>query len=244
MKLIDKEKGKILGINVFDLLIIIGIILIVSSFISTVKSKNTFDGSEIYKIAKIYRTALLKGFLIEAEIYGKDIVTKRELKLKGILVTASKGTLVIRTKDLEEISVGGPLAYMEEVSAKKIVLYPLYKYTVPIKYNVLVFNKSSLNYFLKELKNKYKYDYIMVSSDVIIQGKNVDVKKLYNKYIYGRIVLKEISDDFIYLYLTLYPLDRYLEIDFEKIIFIKPKIFLGYKKEPNVKAFNKFEEIL
>lgn len=118
-----------LKIGILEILVILSILItsgaLVYKFLSS-SSDSTyhFDGDQMYKCAWISEKILSKGFPLYADIYGKWTSTGEEFNDTVLIFRARGGTLYGICNN-RSISIGGRMAYKEDIAAEKIVLKPL-----------------------------------------------------------------------------------------------------------------------
>lgn len=138
----DRKKGKLLGVNLFDLLVIAVFVFLAFMAISTAfKSSLNFDGEEVYKAVKAYNKMEKKGFLVEGEVEGKDIGNPygESRVIEGVVKKAYGGTLEVENRYGDKTTVGGSMSYMEDFAASRVELKPLYR-------SVVAFYNAKRNY--------------------------------------------------------------------------------------------------
>jgi len=117
-------------IGIIEVLVILSILItsgaLVYKYISTDLSKDTyeFDGEQMYKCAWISEKIMSKGFPLYAQVYGKWTGTGEAFNGTVLILRAQGGTLYGLYND-HIISIGGNMAYREDIAAEKIVLKPL-----------------------------------------------------------------------------------------------------------------------
>jgi len=92
MKYLDFEKGKILGVNVIDLAVLLLLLYFAFSFGTKVMSPGlTYSGEQMYSAITTHQKLDTKGFLIEAEVSGRLVRDDSEFKQRGVLVSSKGG---------------------------------------------------------------------------------------------------------------------------------------------------------
>jgi len=125
MKIVDRERGTLFGINFIDLLVGAIIIFLVFSFGSKVLVKDlTYSGDEMYSAIQAYQRLDSKGFLIEAEVDGKWIADQEEVQLRGILVRPRSGAFEFKTQDGQRAWLGGSMSYLEDIAVEEMTFIP------------------------------------------------------------------------------------------------------------------------
>lgn len=229
MKIIDTRKGKIFGISLLDVIIIAVVIFLIFSFTSKVtKDKLEFSGNEMYNAIQTYTNLDSKGFLIEAKVEGKWIRNGSPFNGKGIIISAVRGGFRVRNAEGKVLSVGGEMAYSEDIAATKIVFNPIYRCSVPINLEYHEFDSYNgmISYF-EELMSEYKADDLFLTCDISFIGSNKSAQEILNEFsdIYHTkyIGFVQISDEEKIVRIILTSLSELKEINIEaKKVIIAP----------------------
>ncbi len=172
MKIIDFEKGKVFGVNFFDLFIIITLIFLGFMFYKTFSTSfPIYSGDEIHKADRDFKKLLSKGILVEAKVEGKIVGSDEKVKIDGIVVKSSRLSLTIREKDLSKVIVGGKNAEIEEIAADRIVFNPLYKSTLRFAFIAREMKFSEIITRLENLKKNLNAQDIIIYGNIF--GKNI-----------------------------------------------------------------------
>jgi len=122
-KLVDKESGKILGINTFDLFVILIILFLSFSLISRAirpgERVKEYSGLNIQNAALEFTRLNNYGFVVYGDIDGKWTVNGSKFKGTVLLVEALETRLIGRING-RTITIGGPNAYLEDLAANTI----------------------------------------------------------------------------------------------------------------------------
>ncbi|HEQ78069.1 MAG TPA: hypothetical protein ENI78_00385 [Euryarchaeota archaeon] len=177
MKLIDRKKGKIFGINVIDFFVIAVFLFLVFITISTVfQNKMVYNGEEVYQAVKAVNKLEMKGFLVEATVTGRNIGDPfgKEIVKQGMVVDAYGGTIVLKNKYGDKTTVGGSMSYLEDFSANRVELIPLYDSSVSFYPSKRQFsNFSNFIDTLKDIKKESGAVNVVLSGNVLIQNPGV-----------------------------------------------------------------------
>ncbi|MCS4541090.1 MAG: hypothetical protein HY929_02015 [Euryarchaeota archaeon] len=153
MKLIDREKGKIFGINFVDLIVLLGILVLIGfltfRYVSYTIETFEFSGSDIYRAVSTYTILSTQGFLVKAEIKGVWTGERQPFSGGGLIVDAKSGQFVILLNH-RKVTVGGPLSYVEDIAADRIFLKCQSKSVVQAKM------KGQTVSSFEEIQNKIK----------------------------------------------------------------------------------------
>ncbi len=143
MKLADFKKGRLFGINIIDLAVILLVLVLLFSFVSEAVSQElVYSGEQMHNAVVEYQKLDNRGFVIETDIKGKWVVDEAPFIETGLLTATTRGTFIFRVKNGEIRTIGGSMAHREDIAASQIILRPLDNYLV-------VFNlepKSFSNY--------------------------------------------------------------------------------------------------
>ena len=140
-------------IGILEIFVILAILItsgsLIYKYISAEKSNSdlVFDGDQMYKCAWTAEKIINKNFPLYAYVEGKWTSSGEPFNSTVLIIDARGGTLYAIYNN-RVITIGGEMAYLEDISAKKIVLKPLGK-TI-LKYQIDPVNGSSF----KEIKNK------------------------------------------------------------------------------------------
>ncbi|ACX72707.1 conserved hypothetical protein [Methanocaldococcus vulcanius M7] len=141
-------------IGILEIIVILAIIITSASiaykFYSGSESKYEFSGDQMYKCAWICEKILNKKFPLNATIIGRWTATKKPFKGEVEIYNARGGTLYAIYNNTP-ITIGGEMAYEEDIAASKILLKPVGKSM--IVYNVKPIEGRTLNNVYVNLTN-------------------------------------------------------------------------------------------
>ncbi len=113
-------------LGLIDILVILSIITasvaLAYKFFEPKNDKYEFSGDEIYKCSWIANQILNKGFPLKAYVVGK--YHNRDFNGTVIIYKAIGGRLY-GIYNNETVTIGGRLAYKEDIRAEKIILIPV-----------------------------------------------------------------------------------------------------------------------
>lgn len=183
MKVIDRAEGKIFGVNFVDLFVLLFVGYIVFSFAGQILSKDlVFGGEEMYNAIQSYQRLSSKGFLIEADVKGKWIADNSEFSEKGILLSTRGGSFVLKTRDGKLVTIGGSMAYLEDIAASEIVLEPLDNHVLIMFSEPMEFpSYSELLAHLKERREEFKSDHLLLTADIAFMKPAKASKDIHNE---------------------------------------------------------------
>ncbi len=185
MRYLDFKKGKIFGVNVVDLAVLFLVLYLAFSFGSKIISpKLTFGGEQMYSAITTHQKLDTKGFLVEAEVRGRWVKDDTEFRRTGLLVSSKGGALRLKMDNGDLVSVGGSMAYVEDVAAEEILFKPLDRYIVSFSLEPLSFDDyPSFVSYLEELKRELSSEHLYVTLDLALDApmKQSDVQKLTNE---------------------------------------------------------------
>ncbi|NOZ59237.1 MAG: hypothetical protein GXO66_06650 [Euryarchaeota archaeon] len=238
MKIVDPERGRILGVNLVDLLVLVLVVFLALSFARTVlHDPLNFSGEEVYKAVKTYNRLESKGFLVEARVVGTAIGDphERQRSFSGLVVAARGGTLYIKNTHGDEFSVGGSMSYLEDVAAERITLMPAYSASLSFYSNITRFeNFSDFLLRLEELGLATGASSVVLTGEVSISQPGMrflDVKKALERcYLCLSARTFKIGDDLYVLSLRVVELDELKKLNLKsgEVVATDLKIYLGY----------------
>ncbi len=240
MKAIDRAEGKIFGVNFVDLFVLLFVGYIAFSFASQVLSKDlVFGGEEMYNAIQSYQRLASKGFLVEADVKGKWIADNSEFLKRGVLLSTRGGSFVLKTRDGELVTIGGSMAYLEDIAASQIVLEPLDNHVLTLFLEPMEFPRyEGLIAFLREKKEELGADHVLLTADIAFKGPAKASKEIHNELeglylvtatpmVQGgaeeaifRVILAELSE-----------LEK-LDIPSQSVTLGKATLIVGYKEKP------------
>ena len=117
-------------IGILEVVVILSILITSISLAYKFYSNNgndyEFDGNQMYKCAWVCEKILNKNFPLNATITGKWTLSKKPFNGEVVIYDAKGGTLYAIYNGTP-ITIGGELAYQEDIAAKKIILHPIGK---------------------------------------------------------------------------------------------------------------------
>ena len=247
MSLIDRERGRVFGVNAVDLFVAIVVLFLAFSLVSKILSPDlVYSGEEMYSAIQDYRKLDTKGFLIEAMVKGKWIVDEEEFEDRGLIADTKSGSFALRTPDGRYLWIGGSMAYIEDIAAEKITFKPSDNYVLPLTMEPREFNSyQELMVFLEEKKKEYRADTLRLGGATVLPA---DIA-----YITPRKGAQEILNQFDRLYkvryfsviqageketrvrLRLADLEELKKVDIpaSRVVISRTLIYLGYQEEPD-----------
>lgn len=115
-------------IGILEILVILSILVtsgaLVYKYLSSSSDTYSFDGDQMYKCAWVAEKILSKGFPLYADIYGRWSSTGEEFNGTVLVVRARGGTLYAIYSN-RSVTVGGRMAYKEDIAGERIILKPL-----------------------------------------------------------------------------------------------------------------------
>lgn len=189
MKYIDREKGKIFGINLVDLVIGILALFMIFSFGSKILSEDlNFSGDEMYNAIQAFERFNNKGFLVYTEVEGRWIATGQEKKdssiaFSGLITGTKSGAFLTKNEKGEYEWIGGSMAYMEDIAADKMVFKPLDNYVAKTYIPSMYFDSyGEMIDFLEDYKKSHGADHLMISADMGIINPTMSPIEMLSDY--------------------------------------------------------------
>lgn len=189
MKLIDREQGKILGVNFVDALVAVVVLFVALSFISKLLMPPlTFTGEQMTTAIVTYQKLDSKGFLIEAGVKGKWIGSGEDFSSDGLIIDTRSGALQLKKRDATALWVGGSMGYLEDIAVSRIEFRPLGNYVV--SYDLQPRSFSSYEELLRNLRGfseELKADNLLLTLDISFINPDKSAQELMNEF--GKLYL-------------------------------------------------------
>ncbi len=219
MKLIDRKTGKILGINSFDLFLIIIILAFAGYYayenlLPPPQEVNAYSGLNINNAALEFSRLSGMGYVVSAHIDGVWTTNKTGFH-DDVLITWSYETRLFGWYKGKRITIGGPNAYVEDIAATKITFKTespsiIRAYTYPMERKTITEIADELDSIGRKIAGDYGVKVIKVKSSLIL-----DIPELKpNAYLYNRLkwrIYDEIPWGYPYIYLG----DSFITIRFD-----------------------------
>jgi len=243
VKAIDPKEGRVFGVNLVDLIVVIIVAFLLFSFGSKVLVKDmTYSGNEMYNAIQAYQRLDMKGFLVETDIDGKWIADEKEFSGKGIITETRGGAFAVKTPDGKNLLVGGSMGYLEDIATSKLHFRPLDNYVTALYLEPRSFSnyKEMFDHF-KDIKQEYQTDHLLISMDHITFLNSSDsAQKIFNDfdslYMLKYVGIVQTSDREATFKIELVELSELEKIDIasEGIETGKIEVHPGYASEPNL----------
>src|SRR3990172_3303705 len=137
--MLDRKKGRILGINVVDLLALLIVAFALLSYVYKPTEEGGYGGNQMYTAIQDHQRLDSRGFLVEGEVNGTFLWDNSPFNEKGLILPSTSGRLRLKKTNGDIVVFGGERAYVEDVAASYIRLMPLDNY-------LLVFNIEPLSF--------------------------------------------------------------------------------------------------
>ncbi len=219
MRIVDRKSGKILGINAFDLFLLILIVAFSSYYIymnlvPPPQEVTAYSGLNINNAALEFSRLYGMGYIVTAKVDGIWTSNRTEFH-DEVLITWSYETRLFGWLDGKRVTIGGPNAYVEDIAATKITFKTLSPsviriYTYPIEAKTLKELASKLEEISRKVAGEYGVKVVKIRSSMIL-----DVPSLKpNAFTYNRIkwgIYDRVPWGYPYLYLG----DSFITITFD-----------------------------
>jgi hypothetical protein len=168
--MLDRKKGRILGVNLIDLLVVLIVIFALVSYISK-PDTSEYKGNQMYVAIQDFQRLDSRGFLVEASVTGTYLWDDTPFQEKGILLPSTSGRLRLRTADGTIIVVGGERAYLEDVAASLISMDPMDNYLVVFNLDSKTFESySELITYLESIKTDVEADRLYLDIEIAVDS--------------------------------------------------------------------------
>lgn len=243
MKAIDARGGRVFGVNIIDLTVVIVVLFLLFNFGSKVLVKDlTFSGDEMYNAIQAYQRLDLKGFLVETDISGKWISDEKEFTGTGIITETRSGAFAVKTPDGRTIWVGGKMGYLEDIATSKLYFRPIDNYVTSLHLEPRSFlsYREMLDYF-DGLKKDYSADHILISLDhITFLNPSFGSQKIFNDfdslYLIKYVGIVQTSGGEATFRIKLAELSELekINVESEGVSTGKIEVYLGYASPPNL----------
>lgn len=243
MKLLDTKEGKLIGINVIDLIVAAVVLFLIFSLGTKVMAKPlTFSGEQMYTAITAYKKLESKGFLIGVNVEGKWIANEEPFLGKGLLTDTKAGAFKFKSEDGSVLWIGGSMGYLEDIAASKIEFRPLDEYVAAYELKPMSFStyEDFLGHFAEFSKN-LKVEHLLLSLDISFTNPSKTAQELSNEF--GRMYLLQYysllpgRESEVIFRLRLAELSELqkLNVSAAKVVIggEERKVFAGFKKEPD-----------
>jgi len=244
VKLVDFKKGKLFGVNIVDLAVVLLILVLIFSFASEAVSKDLiYSGEQMHNAVVAYQKLDNRGFVIETEIMGKWVVDKAPFEEIGLLTATTKGTFSFREKDGGIRTIGGSMAHREDIAANQIVLTPLDNYLVVFDLEPKSFtNFDAFLAYLEGLKSNVGSDHLYINVRLAYETglSFTEVQNLRNQleemYLLKDFAIMDATESGLLLNFRRISLVELNEIEIESgaVTTNRMRVFAGYDNEPSI----------
>jgi hypothetical protein len=246
MRFLDRERGRVLGVNAVDLFVIVVVAFLAFSLASKLLSPSlVYSGEEMYSAIQDYRMLDSKGFLLEARVKGKWIVDEREFDGTGIIADTRSGSFALRTEDGRYIWIGGSMAYLEDIAAEKIVFIPGDSYVVTLTLEPREFNSfKELLVFLENKKKELRAETLrlggstVLPADISFIAPGIGAQEILNQFDglykvkYFSVIQAGKAETRVRLRLADLEELKRVSIPSSKVVISRTYIYAGYQKAP------------
>lgn len=238
-------REKFSNLTLIDWVIILVIFGGLIAYIYKPSSELSYRGNQMFNAIKTHQKLDTNGFLVEAKIKGVFLIDKSDFNEQGILLQTTGGRFRFRLKDGRVLTIGGELAYVEDVAAKEIEMMPLDNFLITLYAPPQEFNSySELLNFLSAQKSSLKAEHIYMDSEVavdkplsetekqVLRNRLIEMYRIRDVYMPTRESSGGVSISFIRAELE--ELQKLKEmLDGGKAATGSFKLLLGYSSEPN-----------
>lgn len=246
MKLINADKGKVLGVNAIDLFVLIIAAFLLFSFASKLlKADFVYSGDEMYNAIQDYRKLDSKGFLVEAEIEGTWIVDEQDFRGRGMIVDTRSGSFALKSEDGRVIWIGGSMAYLEDIAASRIIFRPSDAYVTRLTIESREFQSyESFLTYLEEKKKELGAESLRVGgssalpADIAFMNPESSAQEIFNQfdrlYRIKYYSILQVGKEETRIRLMLADLEelRKISTGSSKVVISKSYLYAGYKEKP------------
>lgn len=248
MKLIDAGKGRVLGVNVIDLFVVLVAAFLIFSFATKLLGEDlVYSGDEMYNAIQGYQKLDSKGFLVEADVEGKWIVDEKEFHGEGLITETRSGSFALKNADGNTLWIGGSMAYLEDIAATKITFTPDSNYVVTLQVEAREFQsyQDFLNY-LDGIRIELGADNLRIGgvtslpADIAFIRPSKSSQEIFNEFEdtrkikYYSILQSGIDEAIFRLRLADLEELKKINVKADKVVISKAYIYAGYKEKPTL----------
>lgn len=247
MSFIDRERGRVFGVNAVDLFVAIVVAFIVFSLVSKLLSPPlVYSGEEMYSAIQDYRKLDTKGFLIEAQVEGKWIVDEEDFNGRGLIADTKSGSFALRTEDGRYIWIGGSMAYLEDIAADRIVFLPSDNYVLTLTLEPREFGSfKELVAFLESKKKEFRADTLRLGGATVLpadiafitpaEGAQEILNQFDRLYKVRYFSVIQAGEKETRVRMRLADLEelKKVEIPSSRVVISRTVIYVGYKEAPD-----------
>lgn len=242
MKIAEFKKGKLFGVNIIDLAVILLVLVLIFSFASEAVSKDlVYSGEQMHNAVVEYQKLDNRGFVIETDIKGKWVVDKAPFEDSGLLIATTRGTFIFRRKSGEIRTIGGSMAHREDIAASKIILKPLDNYLIVFDHEPKSFtNFEEFLRYAEGLKSDIGSDHLYINVRLAYEGdlSFTEVQTLRNQlesmYLLKDFAIMDATERGLLLNFRRISLEelKKLHIESGAVTTNRMQIFAGYDEKP------------
>ena len=126
MKIIDREKRRILGLNPVDLLALVVVLIlsayVLSGYLFPQEIRMTYSGLDIERAVMDFKRLASLGFVVRAKVSGRWIGNGSPFS-GDLLISAVSSSSLYGWLNGSPLMIGGSNAYLEDVAADSIEFY-------------------------------------------------------------------------------------------------------------------------
>jgi hypothetical protein len=168
--MLDRKKGRIFGINIIDLLVVLILLFAVVSYISK-PEESVCRGNQMYSCIQDFQRLDSRGFLVEANITGTYLWDETPFQESGILLPSTLGRLRLRKSNGDIVVIGGERAYLEDVAASLIEMRHIDNYLVVFDLGSKSFESyDKLLDYLDSVKNEIGADHLYLDVEIAVDA--------------------------------------------------------------------------
>ncbi len=168
--MLDRKKGKLFGVNLIDLLVVVFVIFALFSYISK-PDEATYRGNQMYNAIQDFQRLDSRGFLVEANVTGTYLWDNARFHESGILLPSTSGRLRLRKKNGDILVIGGERAYLEDVAASLIEMRQLDNHLVVFDIESRSFDDyDGFISYLESIKREMAADHLYLDVEIAVDA--------------------------------------------------------------------------
>lgn len=240
-KMFDRKKGRLFGINLIDLLVLLIIVFGIVSYLSR-PTAPVYQGNQMFVAIQDFQRYDSRGFLVEAEVNGTFLWDETPFSEKGLLLSSSGGRLRLKKQDGTVIVFGGEGAYLEDVAASTIKMEPKDRFLMFFNLDANKFDSyEDLVEYLGSIKSQVGADRLYVDIEIAVDAPMTPserqslVNQVNSLYLVRNNYFSRSEDSGFVLNLIKAELDELKDIAIPSghVTTNDIRVFAGYDEEPD-----------
>jgi len=166
-RMMDLRRGRVLGVSVVDILVLLILAFGVASYVLKPSGENAFRGNQMYTAIQTHQRLDSRGFLVEGEVKGTYLWDNTPFDERGLILPSTGGRLRLRKRSGEVFVIGGERAYVEDVAASLIRMWPVDSYLITFYLEPQSFETyEELIAYLSSVKSEMRAEHLYLDVEI------------------------------------------------------------------------------